>query len=412
MKSLALDRSCFYSGAMVITLATGCGGPPPTTAPRAVALPQNWRSRGPAVRHVTGTLSTVYAFQGGSDGQNPYAPLLFFKGKLYGTTVHGGTQNGGTVFVVTTSGRESVMHNFGTGRYDGIEPSAGLIAVNGILYGTTAAGGSYHNLGTVFSITTAGKERVIHSFGGLRDGSRPAAALSLFNGSLFGTTSSGGKFDHGTLFKITTSGREHVLYSFGAFENDGRAPTATLLVIGNAIYGETNYGGSGLDCNASEGCGTLFSSDQSGKVVIIYNFQGNFTDGQYPSHGLTLWNGLLYGTTIEGGENNSGTAFSATASGGETVLHSFGKFPDDGYPYSSLVTLGKALYGTVAGAGTNEHGTIFELGLSGQEQIVYSFQGGADGSQPYAGLTKVGRALYGTTSAGGAGYGTVFRVHP
>ena len=43
--------------------------------------------------------------------------------------------------------------------------------------------------------------------------------------------------------------------------------------------------------------------------------------------------------------------------------------------------------------------------------VIYNFTGGADGSNPYAGLTmdRTG-TLYGTTLAGGAGYGTVYKL--
>ena len=50
-----------------------------------------------------------------------------------------------------------------------------LIDVNGTLYGTTSSGGEYGS-GTVFGVTTSGMETVIHSFSG-SDGSEPLAAL-------------------------------------------------------------------------------------------------------------------------------------------------------------------------------------------------------------------------------------------
>jgi len=83
--------------------------------------------------------------------------LANLNGKLYGTTHSGGSYSYGTVFSITTSGAESVLHSFsGT---QGAYPEAGLIGVKGTLYGTTAYGGSGcrggnpPGCGTVFAIT-------------------------------------------------------------------------------------------------------------------------------------------------------------------------------------------------------------------------------------------------------------------
>jgi uncharacterized repeat protein (TIGR03803 family) len=56
----------------------------------------------------------------------------------------------GTVFSLKPNGTETVLHSFGKAG-DGIAPAAGLIDVGGRLYGTTLGGGS-NNLGTVFAI--------------------------------------------------------------------------------------------------------------------------------------------------------------------------------------------------------------------------------------------------------------------
>ena len=60
-------------------------------------------------------------------------------------------------------GVEKLLHSFGSSSRDGVNPYAGLTYVNGSLYGTTSAGGTY-GLGTVFSITPQG-EKVRHAFG-------------------------------------------------------------------------------------------------------------------------------------------------------------------------------------------------------------------------------------------------------
>ena len=92
-------------------------------------------------------------------------------GTFYGTTIAGGAYTCytnppfgcGTVFSVSTSGAENVLHSFGDGHSDGKGPDSGLIDVNGTLYGTTYVGGASGG-GTVFSITTSGTEQVVHSF--------------------------------------------------------------------------------------------------------------------------------------------------------------------------------------------------------------------------------------------------------
>jgi uncharacterized repeat protein (TIGR03803 family) len=67
------------------------------------------------------------------------------------------------VFSVTPSGRVKVLYSFGSTSGDGSYPLAELTRLNGKLYGTTYYGGACND-GTVFSITLSGKEKVLHSF--------------------------------------------------------------------------------------------------------------------------------------------------------------------------------------------------------------------------------------------------------
>jgi len=72
----------------------------------------------------------LHSFASGADGKNPVATLIGMSGVLYGTTCDGGTYHAGTVFAVTTAGSERVLHSFGNGK-DGACPSAGpVFAVN------------------------------------------------------------------------------------------------------------------------------------------------------------------------------------------------------------------------------------------------------------------------------------------
>ncbi len=265
---------------------------------------------------LSGAETVLYSFAGEPDGFGPDAGLLDVNGTLYGTTIDGGTAGGGTVFAITPSGAETVLHSF-AGTPDGFGPDAGLINVNGTLYGTTTTGGancsSNGGCGTVFTIATSGAETVLYSFkGGAGDGKYPKeAALLDVNGTLYGTTKSGGTNNRGTVFSITTSGEETVVHSFGG-SGDGVFPYGGLLDVNGTLYGTTSNGGSvscGVRYGDIHGCGTVFETTTSGEESVLHSFGGR-RDGKYPYAGLINVDGTLYGTTTAGGAKNAGTVFS------------------------------------------------------------------------------------------------------
>jgi uncharacterized repeat protein (TIGR03803 family) len=150
---------------------------------------------------TSGDEKVIYSFKGGSDGQYPYAPLLDLNGALYGTTYQGGVSPGwGVIFKVSTSGKEVVLYRFRASS-DGAHPYfAGLIVQNGSLYGTTYQGGA-KGAGTIFEESPGGGvDRVIYSFKAGTDGQYPYAGLIQLNGTLFGTTEAGGASGAGTVF--------------------------------------------------------------------------------------------------------------------------------------------------------------------------------------------------------------------
>jgi uncharacterized repeat protein (TIGR03803 family) len=157
----------------------------------------------------TGTESVLYSFGATTtDGDNPLAGLIMdASGNLYGTTVRGGANGVGTVFKITPTGTESVLYSFGATTTDGAGPMAGLVMDgSGNLYGTTEGGGTNITFGTVFKITPTGSETILHSFAGGADGAAPAAGLIIdSSGNLYGTTTGG--FNNtgtaGTVFEIT-----------------------------------------------------------------------------------------------------------------------------------------------------------------------------------------------------------------
>ncbi len=330
---------------------------------------------------------------------------------LYGTTALGGAYDDGTVFSLHTGGGWKILLYSFKGGNDGANPLAGLLAVDGTLYGTTQSGGAYGQ-GTVFSIDPKGKERVLHGFGDGSDGAAPAAGLTLLDGTLYGTTSGGGTYRDGTIFSITRGGAERVLHSFGtgySFGTDGGHPVAGLIVVHGALYGTTPTGGK----NAA---GILFSMSTGGTESILYDFDGTLPAAREPRAPLLLFEGTLYGTA-GGGTNDYGTVFSIRPDGtNEHVLHSFGTGSSDGRdPVAGLIVMKGTFYGTAYDGGAGGYGTIYAITASGYESTLHSFGSGYrfDGLDPMASLIAVHRSLYGTTSGGGASeQGTVFTLQP
>jgi uncharacterized repeat protein (TIGR03803 family) len=386
-------------------MLAGCGGlqPPIGAAPQSrVTAPSGTVHQLTSAKDRTGIVETViYSFGNGgrnrADGDEPRAGLLSVNGTLYGTTFLGGAygrQRGhgfGTVFSVTPSGSEMALHGFGRSG-DGKYPYASdLIEVDGTLYGTTKGGGTRH--GTVFAITPSGSETILHSFKGA-DGSAPYAGLVDVNGTLYGTTSGGGKHNLGTVFAITTSGKETVLHSFGA-GSDGADPMGGLINVDGTLYGTT------YSQHVQNTCGTVFSITTSGKETILHSFKGG-TDGAEPEAGLVNVDGALYGTTYVGGAYGAGTVFSIVPSGTETLVHSFGASGDGVEPEAGLISVNGTLYGTTFFGGANGYGTVFSVTPSGTEAVLHSFAGSEDGSEPQADLVESNGILYGTTVGGGA----------
>jgi uncharacterized repeat protein (TIGR03803 family) len=406
--------------AIALAVLSGCG--PSTNSP----IPNSFGA--PSLREPThATYRTIYEFDRvHRNAAWPAGQLLALNGVFYGAASGGRTRIGeGTVFSLTPSGEEHTIYRF-KGRRDGAGPNAGLIAVNGTLYGTTTAGGGgcreYSGCGTVFALTTSGQERVIYRFKGGSDGFSPAGSLTWLDGKFYGTTSSGGISNDcvndpyrgcGTVFSVDTSGNETVLYRFLG-NSDGAIPNAPLLAVHGKLYGTTNSGGAGGSCNYS--CGTIFSVTTSGVEKVLYEFQGG-SDGSSPEGSLIYLDGMLYGTTNGGGIVCCGTVFKSTTSGNESPIYSFKTLPDAQSPRGALTADHGVLYGTAMGGKTCgeyfQSGTIFAVTTAGVERVVHLYPC-RPLYYPSPTLLLFDGALYGTTYEGGNKYGngTAFALTP
>ncbi|MBV8067689.1 MAG: hypothetical protein JO113_06910 [Candidatus Eremiobacteraeota bacterium] len=361
--------------------------------------------------------SQLYSFKGPT-GAWPVAPLTYFKGKFYGTASAYGACNYGTVFSMTSLGRVHLLHTFCGKPNDSAYPEGGLAVMDRTLYGTTYYGGEY-DAGTVFSITPAGVEQVIHSFGASNDGSHPASSLLPIGGVLYGTTQEGGRHNKGTVFAISPSGDERVLHAFKGAPLDGGHPSAGLIAVKNWFYGTTLAGGQ------VKAGGTVYRINALGQEKVLHAFDVRAGDGEGPGGALLYYGGALFGTTQLGGTRHLGTAFEMSTRGQEIVLHSFGKGLDGAFPNRGVIAVDGMLYGTTLGGGYSNRrycsgppmsscGTIYRIDQLGRERVIYRFMGYPDGSSPYAALTNANGVLYGTTYSGGSSTydGTIFRLLP
>src|ERR1700722_1458050 len=194
-----------------------------------------------------------------SDGANPHGGLILSGNTLCGTAANGGAGENGTVFALNTDGTGftnlysfTALSPVNFNNNDGANPFAGLILSDSTLYGTTHSGGT-NDGGTVFAVTTNGTGFTnLHSFAGGSDGDNPYAGLISSGNTLFGTAGNGGNSFDGTLFAVPTNGVAFTTLHTFTSSPDGDSPHGDLILSGNTLYGTAESGG-------TNGSGMVFS---------------------------------------------------------------------------------------------------------------------------------------------------------
>ncbi len=350
--------------------------------------------------------TTVYAFQGVPGPQNPNDQAITQgrDGELYLWTPggDGGAQNCtvtycGALFKISTTGTVTDLFDqsnnncgvvyCGNGTFGGL-----ILGSDGNFYGSTRYGGTTSNAGTIFKMTPTGTVTPLYNFTAGSDGSHPyASPIQASNGTFYGTTDS--ESNNSTIYSITSSGTFKTLHTFTG--SDGQAVYAPLVqgTDGN-FYGTASSGGTTNN-------GVIFKMTSSGTVTVLHNFTG--TDGSAPYYPLIQGSdGNFYGGAYTGGSSNAGVIFKITSSGTYTVLHNLNGTTDGSNPAYALVqaTDGK-LYGVTAS--TNITGTIYSITTSGTFTTLYTFTGGTDGNYPLSPMLQhTDGLLYGTTDIGGS----------
>ncbi len=361
----------------------------------------------------TGTLTTLYSFDG-LHGAGPTAPLIQgTDGNFYGTLENGPSNLSGFVFKMSPSGQLLAS----IPAY--AKPTAPVVqASDGNFYGTTSPVLLANNdeaFATVFQLTPGDVLNTIYTSTTTPiEGPNTASAglVQDSDGAFYGTTQYGGANGMGSIYKITTAGVVTTLYSFGTVAGDGSGPLAglTLGTDGN-FYGSTNSTIFRVTANGAlttlcslTNIGNVAGNDATDVSVLVQGSDGNF-----------------YGTTQSGGANAEGIIFQVTPSGMLTLLYSFAGLGSSSAGTSTVAGLIQAsdgnFYGTTQYGGANGAGSIYRISSTGSFTTLYSFPAVSitdvndGGAQPTAGLLQGSDGdLYGTTFVGGPdGAGTVFK---
>ena len=164
-------------------------------------------------------LTTLYQFQGTSDGLAPSNLVFDAKGNLWGLTTEAGAGQGcsyvggcGTLFYLAPSNGAWQFNLAWTfNALNGAIPMGITFDASGNLWGTTLDGGGistcqFSGCGTVFELTptaTGWSQTVVHRFGGRTEGAQPGGAVVFDSlGNLYGSTFDGGRKGYGVVFEV------------------------------------------------------------------------------------------------------------------------------------------------------------------------------------------------------------------
>jgi uncharacterized repeat protein (TIGR03803 family) len=357
--------------------------------------------------HAQFSYRDLYDFNcqtGGCYPQNVGTLVQIGDGSFDGATKDGASGNVGTLFQVTTSPPVAYIDFLDFASSYGTNPGGAVVFdTYGNLYATTTGGGANGN-GTLI-VMFLGSPLDLHDFT-VAEGFPVAPPVLGKDGNLYGFTTNGAAY--------TVTIPSPTYHSLGTYA-PGSVYAPLLLAADGYLYGTSDNGG-------KNNLGTVFRmTSPSGAIKTIFNFNGK--NGNYVYSPLVQDSaGNFYGTTFNGGANDTGVIFKLTPKGAYTRLRDFdasgcnnsGANPGAGLAFGTDGNL----YGVATNGGANCAGTIFQISTSGSgfsKLVDFTGMGGsAPGANPYAGLAlNTNGTFYGLTIDGGANEdGVYFSLTP
>ena len=346
------------------------------------------------------TVVKKYDF-GVDNNDNPIYPgnatFTLFNSKFYATTYNGGFTNQGTIIEYDYAANTLTKRKDFNAAENGRIPYGRPVLLNGKIYGTCIAGpqepGSSGCIWEFDPSTSLYSRKFLFDYtNNSANGSGPTSSPVVYNGKLYGTTSTGGNTGRGVFYSfdpVTTTYAKYDIYPIG-----GDAPISEPILYNNKMYGMTRDNGAANN-------GIIYSFDPATNVLSkLYDVQNG--GSLKPSGGFAMYNNKLYGITSGGGPNGAGgiimydpvTNIATTVAGFSSSL---------GVNANNIMTFyNNKFYLTTISGGANGRGTILQFDpVTNSLTNIYSFTtSGNIGYDPQGELTISGNKMYCLTSSG------------
>lgn len=315
----------------------------------------NYTGSGTMVRWNTASATVTRQFIfGTSAGRKFDNRPVFYNGKIYAVTTFGGTNDRGVIFSKdVNTGEYTVLHNFANTQFaSNIQGQPNLY--NGKLYGVTkSTTSSLYGVIWQFDIATGVYTERFNLTAST--GHDVKGSMAMVSNVFYGIANSGGNNFGGTIFSWNPATNAFTTISHLSGYNLGGGFTEA----GGFLYASTqyNYG------NNTNGVIIKFNPANNTFTVPV-SFGSSIGDGSFGD--FCLLNGKLYNCTQSGGTNGGGTIVEFNPATNQLIkLRDF----DAAYPtgaanggsggIGNLAAYNNYLYGITVRGGLNGSGTVF-----------------------------------------------------